>query len=106
MGAYQEISERLIERGFAAIPIMPGTKRPGFLCAGMWVGLSNWQKRYNNGPPPENERTRWGVGDTGIGVIGGDASHGLIAIDIDSTDAGIQAAVLAVLPSTDVRKIG
>jgi hypothetical protein len=106
MGAYQQISERLIERGFAAIPIMPGTKRPGFLCAGMWVGLSNWQKRYNNGPPPENERSRWGVGGTGIGVIGGPASRGLIAIDIDSTDADIAAAVLAALPATDVRKIG
>jgi hypothetical protein len=106
MGAYQQVSERLIERGFAAIPIMPGTKRPGFLCAGVWIGLSNWQKRYNNGPPPEHERSRWGVGDTGIGVIGGPASHGLIAIDIDSTDADIATAVLAALPSTDVRKIG
>ena len=29
MGAYAQCAERLIERGFAAVPIMPGTKRPG-----------------------------------------------------------------------------
>jgi hypothetical protein len=38
MGAYAQFAERLIERGYAAIPIMPGTKRPGFFCAGMWMG--------------------------------------------------------------------
>ena len=65
MGAYQQVGERLINRGFAAVPIMPGTKRPGFFCAGMWIGLSNWQKRFNNGPPPESERARWAVGDAG-----------------------------------------
>ena len=38
---------RFIERGFAAVPIMPGTKRPGFFFAGMWIGLANWQRRFN-----------------------------------------------------------
>ena len=37
MGAYEQHAERLIERGYAAIPIMPGSKIPGFLCAGLWV---------------------------------------------------------------------
>ena len=100
------VPKRLIERGFAAVPIMPGTKRPGFFFAGMWIGLANWQKRYNSGPPPETERERWAAGDTGIGVIAGQASHGLIAIDIDSEDPAIPAALRAVLPATDVRKIG
>jgi hypothetical protein len=106
MGAYAQYSEKLIERGFAAIPIVPGTKRPGFLCAGLWIGLSNWQKRFNGGPPAESERARWAAGDTGIGVIAGQASHGLIGIDIDTDDPQIRAAIFSVLPPTTVRKAG
>jgi hypothetical protein len=106
MGAYAQCAERLIERGFAAVPIMPGTKRPGFFFAGMWIGLANWQMRFNGGPPPESERALWAAGDTGIGVIAGQASHGLIAIDIDSEDPAIQAALQTVLPPTHVRKTG
>ena len=106
MGAYAQCAERLIERGFAAVPIMPGTKRPGFFFAGMWIGLANWQRRFNGGPPPESERERWAAGDTGVGVVAGQASHGLIAVDIDSEDAAIQAALQNVLPPTNVRKTG
>ena len=106
MGAYAQCAERLIERGFAAVPIMPGTKRPGFFFAGMWIGLANWQRRFNGAPPPESERERWAAGDTGVGVVAGQASHGLIAVDIDSEDPAIQAALRTVLPPTHVRKTG
>jgi hypothetical protein len=106
MGAYAQCAERLIERGFAAVPIMPGTKRPGFFFAGMWIGLANWQRRFNGGPPPATERERWAAGDTGVGVVAGQASHGLIAVDIDSEDPAIQAALQTVLPPTHVRKTG
>ena len=84
MGAYQQVSELLIERGYGAVPIMPGTKAPGFFCAGMWIGLANWQKRFNNGPPPADERARWAAGDSGVGVLGGKGSHGLVGVDIDT----------------------
>ena len=106
MGAYAQCAERLIERGFAAVPIMPGTKRPGFFFAGMWIGLANWQRRFNGGPPPESERERWAAGDAGVGVVAGQASHGLIAVDIDSEDPAIQATLRTVLPPTHVRKTG
>ena len=106
MGAYAQCAERLIERGFAAVPIMPGTKRPGFFFAGMWIGLANWQRRFNGGPPPATERERWAAGDTGVGVVAGQASHGLIAVDIDSEDPAIQATLRTVLPPTHVRKTG
>ena len=106
MGAYAQCAERLIERGFAAVPIMPGTKRPGHFVCGMWIGLANWQRRFNAGPPPESERERWAAGDTGIGVVAGQASHGLIGIDIDSEDPAIRAALTGILPPTPVRKIG
>ena len=106
MGAYAQCAERLIERGFAAVPIMPGTKRPGFFFAGMWIGLANWQRCFNGGPPPPTERERWATGDTGVGVVAGQASHGLIAVDIDSEDPTIQATLRTVLPPTHVRKTG
>ena len=51
MGVYADVSARLIEHGFAVIPIIPGTKKPGLLCEGEWVGLCNWQKRFNRGVP-------------------------------------------------------
>jgi hypothetical protein len=106
VGAYADIGERLIERGFAAIPIMPGTKRPGFLHAGQWLGLSNWQRRFNRGVPAQSVRARWAAGDTGIGVITGAASHGAIAIDIDTDDKTIMAAIVGVLPPTPIKKRG
>jgi hypothetical protein len=106
MGVYADIGNRLIERGFAAIPIMPGTKRPGFLHAGQWVGLSNWQRRFNCGVPAEAVRLRWGKGEAGVGVITGPASGGAVAIDIDTDDAAVMAALLRVLPPTPVKKRG
>ena len=106
MGAYQQVSELLIERGYGAVPIMPGTKAPGFFFAGMWIGLANWQKRFNNGPPPADERARWAAGDSGVGVLGGKGSHGLVGVDIDTDDFAIRAALGTILPTTLVRKIG
>jgi hypothetical protein len=106
MGAYAAISERLIERGFAAIPIMPGTKRPGFWHAGQWLGLSNWQRRFRRRIPTTSERARWAEGDSGVGVITGPASHGTVAIDIDTDDRAVMAAIMAVLPPTPIKKRG
>src|SRR5262249_61940021 len=106
MGAYAQCAERLVERGFAAVPVVPGTKRPGFFFAGMWIGLANWQRRFNGGPPPPTERERWAAGETGVGVVAGQGSHGLIAVDIDSEDAAIQAALQNVPPPTNGGKTG
>jgi hypothetical protein len=85
---------------------MPGTKRPGFFKAGQWLGLSNWQRRFNRGVPAASERARWAAGDAGVGVITGPASHGTVAIDIDTDDATIMAAIMAVLPPTPIKKRG
>jgi hypothetical protein len=104
VGVYAELGERLIERGYGALPIMPGTKRPGFLFAGCWIGLANWQKRFNGGVPPSTERARWAAGDTGLCVLGG--YKGLIAVDTDTDDPVINAALRKELPPSPVRKRG
>jgi hypothetical protein len=107
MGPYEQCSEPLIERGYAAIPIMVGSKAPGFYCAGLWVPLAGWQKRYLSGRVPHYmDRNLWGNGGAGIGVVGGKASHGLVAVDIDTDDIAIKTAIVKALPATPVRKIG
>jgi hypothetical protein len=106
VGAYAEKGERLIERGFGAIPIIPGTKKPGFFHAGQWLGLANWQRRFRKRVPSERERQRWAAADSGIGIITGPASHGAVGIDIDTDDATVMQAIRAVLPPTTVKKKG
>jgi len=104
MGAYGEHADHLLERGYAPLPIVPGSKRPGYRVAGMWIGLSNWQRRLNSGPPPEAERRRWAASDAGVGVLGG--YRGLVAVDIDTEDPAIRQAIDEVLPPSPVSKRG
>jgi hypothetical protein len=104
MGAFAQIAERLIERGYAVVPIIPGTKRPGVLSNGQWVGLPRWQTRYNGRTPSETEIAHWSEGDTGVGVLGG--FGGLVGIDIDTDDIAIRTVLAEILPGASVRKIG
>jgi hypothetical protein len=107
MGAYEQYSKPLVERGYATIPIMPGSKAPGYCCAGLQVPLAGWQKRYLHGRQPNYmDHNLWGNGDSGIGVVGGEASRGMVAIDIDTDDIAIKTAIVKVLPATPVKKIG
>ena len=59
MGAFAEIGARLIERGYAAVPIMPGTKMPGVLKNGEWVGMEEWESRYIRKRPSQALIARW-----------------------------------------------
>jgi hypothetical protein len=106
MGPYAQHAEPLIKRGYGAVPIIVGTKAPGFYCAGIWVPLLGWQKRYLERSPSAEDLAAWGKGDAGIGVVGGRASHGLVGVDIDTDDPGIKTAITEVLPETPVKKIG
>src|SRR5262245_27923059 len=107
MGPYEQCAEALVERGYATIPIMRDSKAPGFYCAGMRVPLAGWQKRYLYGRQPNYmDHNLWGNGDSGIGVVGGKASHGMVAFDIDTDDTAIKTAIIKALPPTPVKKIG
>jgi hypothetical protein len=106
MGAFADMAERLIERGYAVVPIIPGTKRPGFFNGETWLGLPEWQTRFNKRAPTNEQIVRWGVGDTGIGIVGGPASRGMVGFDIDTDDPAIRAALDSILPPTPVRKVG
>lgn len=95
---------RLIERGYAALPILPGTKRPGVEIGGFAAPFHEWSKSYDNGPPSENKLRYWSAGNTAVAVLGG--YRGVLGIDIDTDDPAIKAAIEAILPYTKVGKRG
>ena len=102
---YATIAPRLIERGYAAIPIVPGTKRPGTTRGSAWVPMWEWQKKYQRRLPSEREVEAWSaLPDGNVCVVCGMSSKGLIAIDIDYEPC--VAAVVSVLPPSLVAKKG
>lgn len=105
-GPYAQIGPRLIERGYAALPIMPSSKRPGSMRRGEWVGMNAWHTEYSARLPSRWEVQTWSMSDAGVGVLCGPGSRGLVAVDIDTDDAAIKAAICSVLPPTTVRKSG
>jgi hypothetical protein len=105
-GPFEQHAERLVERGYTVVPIIPGTKQPGFLCNGHWTGLMAWTTRFNSHASRPQERECWGRGNAGIGVLGGPPSQDLVAVDIDTEVTNVFAALLAVLPPTPVKKTG
>lgn len=106
MGPFEGHAERLLERGYSVIPIIPGTKKPGFFCGGRWFGLKAWTTQYNGRASLNAARKSWGNNDAGIGVLTGPASGDLVGIDIDTEVPEIVAALLSVLPPTEVKKTG
>lgn len=92
--------------GYAAIPIIPGTKRPGELRRGEWVGKTNWREEYTRRLPSRFEVQVWSQSLAGVGVVCGPASKYLVGVDIDTDDPIIRNAILSALPPTTVSKRG
>lgn len=105
-GAYATAGAKLIERGYSAIPIMPQTKRPGYLRGGEWIGMSDWQAIYSKRLPTQFEIDRWSATDAGVCVVCGKGSKDLIGIDLDTDHPELLAAFDALLPATPLRKRG
>src|SRR5262245_29094479 len=103
---FEAHAARLLERGYQVVPIIPGSKRPGFFCNGSWVGLKRWATRFNGRASLQAARERWFGDGAGIGVLGGPASGDLIGVDIDTEAPEIVAALLTVLPPSEVKKAG
>lgn len=83
--------------GLPVIPIRQGEKRPSIL---------GWQ-RFGDRMPDDAEQRLW-LADYASGNIGlplGPCS-GLVAVDIDSTDQRVLAAIKAVLPTSPWERIG
>jgi hypothetical protein len=105
-GAYAAVGAKLVERGYAAIPIMPGTKRPGERRRGEWVGMFKWREEYTRRLPSRFEIQIWAASGAGVCVVCGPASKYLIGVDIDTDDAAVRGAIISALPPTTVIKRG
>ena len=79
---------QLLAAGCSPIPILPGTKRPA---------LSGWQ-RLCDAPLTLQEIERYARSPIAYGIGVALGFNGLVAIDIDTDDAEIVAAIRAVLP--------
>lgn len=104
---YASIGARLVERGYAALPIIPQTKRPGSLVKGVWTGMHKWRETYTTRLPSRFELQIWSTApDSGVCVVAGPASRNLVGVDIDTDQADIRIAILSVLPPTTLVKVG
>jgi hypothetical protein len=103
LSPYAQIGARLVDNGYSAIPIMPGTKRPGVYQMKEWYGTSEWQ-RFCDRVPSSIETNIWDKWpDAGVCVA---LNHELKVIDIDTDDPELMAAVQSVLPDSEVKKRG
>ncbi len=69
----------LVDNGYAILPIMPGTKKPGRFTQGQWVDYGDWS-RHCRRPTSEHEIEIWSAWpEAGIGI----ACGRVVAIDID-----------------------
>lgn len=101
--------ERLRDNGISVIPLKG--KVPSTMSGGAWRPEHNWQRFCDRLPTPVETGfwERWP--DAGVGAALGAASgpspglH-LVAVDLDSDDPAVTAAVYAILPPSPVRKRG
>src|ERR1700687_2739182 len=89
---YALIGEKLIDIGYSALPIKPGTKVPGEMLFGAWKdGMSGWT-RFCDRIPTDYEIPFWeDYPDSGVCVATG--FNGLVAIDIDTDDSALVVAI-------------
>ena len=103
--AYSDFGAKLISLGYCAVPSKPGTKVPGNVVAGRWQRMERWAQRFRDRLPSDRDVESWErTGEGGICLICGQASQGVVAIDID-TDASV-GPVTSALPFTPVKKRG
>jgi Bifunctional DNA primase/polymerase, N-terminal len=105
LSAYGKVGAKLIDQGFCALPVKPGTKAPGEYIAGHWHGMFKWTEKFANRKPSAFEISTWEKAPgAGVCVVLGSQSRDLVAIDIDLEE--IVEPVMAALPYTPVRKRG
>jgi hypothetical protein len=100
---YASVGQRLVNMGYSAVPVLPGSKRPGQYARGQWYGENDWQ-RFGDRLPTHFEVPIWSTWpDAGVCIVLDDIVK---VVDIDSDDEDLIAAVLSVMPHSPVRKRG
>ena len=93
--SFAETALPLLAAGYSPIPILPGTKRPAF---------AGWQ-RCCDVPMARHEVKRFAASRTSYGT-GVALGRRLLAIDIDTADETIIAAIRSVVPASPIAKRG
>ena len=101
---YAKVGAKLVDSGFAAIPCRPGSKVPGGFRSGEWFYESEWQ-RFCDRLPTELKTDIWAKWP-GAGICVALGFNDVMAVDIDTTDHEVIAAVEGVLPPSPVQKVG
>lgn len=100
---YSRVGPDLVDMGYHAIPVLPGSKRPGSMSYGEWFGDMDWS-RFCDRLPTEVETSIWSRWpDAGVCVA---IDHQLKVIDVDTDDMDIREAIEAVIPEPMVKKKG
>ncbi len=101
---YVQAGIKLVDNGYSAIPIRPGTKIPGTFEYQRWRPTGDWTRYCDRLPNTKYETPLWvRWPDAGVCVA---LDHQLKVIDIDTDDQQLMDAILDVLPVSHVRKKG
>ncbi|OSM04163.1 AAA family ATPase [Magnetofaba australis] len=104
---FASVAANYWEHGIPVLPIIPGTKRPGFFDSDRqrWEGLRKWQQ-YCAQMPTEEQIVPWlDWPEAGICIPLGKAS-GIIALDRDTERPDIVAALDRIIPLSPCAKRG
>lgn len=100
---YAQMGQRLVDMGYSAVPVLPGSKRPGQYANKVWYGENDWQ-RFGDRLPTKYEVPIWSKWpDAGVCIVLDDVVK---VVDIDSDDPELIDSVMSVLPPCTVRKRG
>lgn len=102
---YAQVGPRLVQLGYSAIPIAPGSKAPGVYWPRIGWRLAKKWSRYCTKTPDEADVKTWcGWPDAGVGLCLGPAS-GVVAVDFDNRPE-LWPILEKLLPESPVRKRG
>ena len=103
---FSRVGARLVDQGYSVITVLPGSKRPGAYDKGRWWGDLEWN-RFCLRRPTDIELGIWNTWpDAGVCVALGPASGNLVALDIDTDEGKIIAAIESVIDPSPVQKMG
>lgn len=101
---YSRVAARLVDQGYSALPVAPGTKVSSICKCGGWLAMRDWT-RYCSRRPTDLELRIWSTwSDAGICVCMG--VNSVCAIDVDTDDWDIIDAIEAVTGLSPVQKRG
>ena len=95
-GAFRMFAEALLDAGYSPLPIVPGRKKPA---------LREWSNFCAAPMTPgriQDYGARWPRASLGVAL----GFAGVVALDVDTEDAGQLAAIRAAVPASPVAKAG